>query len=246
MNLFQPLEAIEDFIVHQKMIQATKEFRKKEEKKVVEIIEERELIPDKLKKSYFSGMTPFVLSSLGAYMSLAEFCGIVQGSFNHLFVADVRKLNLATVSPTANLAHKSSAMSDDMREVKENLARVIAEGGLLIISLDESIAEIAKEETQLVSTLSSLYNPNSLPHGILSKEDLSNPSVFKKVLRDTEFESATGVHANAYVMVWARLKPDANRDKNEILEKIKRKYERVPGVSEGIDMNPLNIYIIGK
>lgn len=245
-NLFQPLAAVEEFITQQKMIEAAKEFRKKEEKKVIEVIEDRDLIADKLKKSYFSGMTPFMVSSLSAYISLAEFCGIVQGKFNHLFVVDVRKLNLSAVSPSASLAPKKTNFSEEMLEVKENLARILAEGGLLIISLDESIADTAKEDAQLVSTLNSLYNPQCLPHGILSKDDLSNPSVFKKVLQGTEFEKTTTIHSNCFVMVWARIKPDTNREKQEIFEKIKRKYERVPGVSEGIEMNPLNIYIVGK
>lgn len=241
------MAAIEHFINHQKAIQYTKDFRKKEDKKVVEVVENREELVDKIRKSYFTGMTPFMMSSLKTYMSLAEFCGITQSHFNHLYVLDVRKLNQAVVQPTASLSPKHSNLSEDMLEVKENLAKILAEGGLFIISLDESIADTSKEDRQLVSTLNSLYNTQCLPHGILNKEDLLNPSIYKKVLSGTDYEKVTAIHPNAVVMVWGRLKPDTSKtDSQAILEKVKRKYERIPGVSEGIDMTPLNIYIIGN
>lgn len=245
-NPFQPLSAIEEFINHQKMIQFTKDLRKKEEKKVMEIIEDRERICDKIIRSYASGMTPFLLSSLNAYISLAELCGTIQGKFNHLFVLDVRKLNQATVNPTASLGPKSSGFSDEMLEVKYNLARILAEGGLFLISVDESISDISKEENQLVSTLNSLYNQQCLPQGILNKEDLFNPSVFKKILQGTDFEKATSIHPNTVIAVWGRQKLEIKKDHQEMLEKIKRKYERKAGVAEGIDMISLSVFIIGK
>lgn len=237
-----------DFVNHQKFIQSIKDYRKKEGKKVLEIIDDRERIADYLKKSYSVGMTPLMMSSLTAYISLGEFCGIVQGKFDHLFVVDVRKLNLQAIGPKNDGASpkKNRGPSKEMLEVKYNLAKILAEGGLLVISLDESISDTSKDETQIMSTLNSLYNTQCLPEGILTKDDLMNPSIFKKVLQGTEFANVTKVHPNAIIMVWCRLKINTSRGKEDLLEKIKSKYERVPGVSEGIEMSSLNFYIIGQ
>lgn len=246
-NPFQPLAAILDFVHHQKFIQVMKDCRKKESLKVLEIIDNREKIADHLKQSYSIGMTPLMMSSLSAYVSLGEFCGLVQNRFNHLFVADIRKLNLLTIGPlNVSTTPRHTQLSPEILEVKYNLAKILAEGGLFVISIDESISDTSKEETQIVSTLNSLYNPKAFPHGILSKDDLMNPSIYKKVLQDTEFSDAKEVHPNAVIMVWCRLKIDTNNDRDKLIEKIKRKYERVPGVREGIEMTPLNFYIIGQ
>ena len=245
---FQPMKDITEFLKNQKSIQISKENRKRDEKKVIDIVAHKENILNKLQLSYDAKMTPFVLSSMKAYIDLKEVVEIIRGNVKNVFVFDVKKANDEISSGPAhlsNLTTRSPSSSLYMSKVKHALAGILADGGVFIISLDSDLEnKPTPAESQALPALTTLYSPNYFPSQILHPEDLANPSVFKKVLQSTKHEDKTEISKDAIVMLWGKMKIEATQQTDVMYDKIKRTYEKKSGHAEGVEMTPLNIYVI--
>lgn len=247
-NPIQPMSQILDYINNFKKIQLTKEFRKREEKKIVDLVNHKESILNKIELSYEAGMTPFVLSTMNAYLSLKDVSSIIEQNNRQVYIFDVKRALLDLTNGPAKLANpisRSPDASQYMQATKHALARILSQGGVFIISLDDSSTPTSSEgQLMSVPSLAPLYHPKFFPSQILFPDDLKNPSVFRKVLEDTEYQSADEINKEAIVMVWGKLKMKPDDSLSVMLEKIMRHYEKKPGHSDGVPMNPMNIYVI--
>lgn len=272
MSPFQTVKEIEEYVDNQAEIKKIKEQREKDKKRNLEIVRSKVHAIDMIEKANNDKMVPFILSSKKKYMSLSGFINEVKDKYPDIVVFDVKE---ATAEPKT-MPHKHNSLgaspksvtypelSPYFMKIKQGLAKCMAQGGLFVISLDDSLSmnaagdsspvnnssptNLQGEKTQSLPALKPLFHEQVLPASILNLAELNNNSVFMKVLANTQYAKLaldTQLHPQFRVCVWGKYKIDNPNPlrMEEITTKIHRKYSQAQGNGEGIDLSGINIIV---
>lgn len=171
---------MEEFKKNREEHQRFKEKRKREKLFNFEIVKEFETLHNKISLSKDNKRVPLILSSKSYYTNLKELKeNLKKSSEGEL---DLLEFDLRQFSKWKGTGRSLKAF----KELKGNLARLLAKGGLLVINIDDSDVEYSELYDP---DLREFYRADCFPSQILERENLKIYEVFKKVVADTEFSS---------------------------------------------------------
>jgi len=159
---------------------------------------------------------PLVLSSkYSCYMNISQFISRFVDPCEFHYVFDLRK--------AAVLRSQSEKYRALIQEIKTSLAHCIAEGGVFILSLDESDVDYAK---LFEPDIKDFYQQSYLPRELMFRKEMQTPEVFEKVLAGTPWEGST-FNEGFRIVIWSKYKIDENLDFEKISNTVGRRFKEI-------------------
>ena len=215
------LKDIDDYVGNQRLIQVVKEDRRKEENRIIDYVKSELPLVAILETAFKNRMVPFVFSSKESYIDLEGFISNFADRFSNIFVFDLREATLHPNPSRRDLKGNYPKMDGFYEKVKENLARIIAEGGLFIINMDDSLAQNLDFPDP---DPKEYFTPRVLPSQIFYLKEFVIPEVFNKVTIGTKWENTKQVNEGMRVVVWSKYKIEECLTKEELNRIIEKKF----------------------
>src|SRR3990167_7577507 len=257
-NPFLSLAEIEEYKHKQDFIQVQKEDRRKNEKRMVEIVKSRAHCIELIGKAKDSKMLPFLISTKEKYAHLSDILLELKERFPDHYVFDVIKATaekdqhaMVEASPGTRRSKESKPKSPYMHQTKHTLARMLAKGGLFVISLDESPNHIPAESSPKSKPLQialpavrPLFDKSCFPSALFNPSELEHSAVFDPILQHTDHAyQVKTIHKDFYVLLWGKFKIEG--ETATFFDKITRKYGAAQGNGEGVDLRACNLIVWG-
>lgn len=257
-NPFLSLTEIEEYKHKQDFIQVQKEDRRKNEKRIVEVVKNRDHCIDLMVKAKESKMLAFLVSTKEKYAHLSDILSELKEKFPQQFVFDVVKANsdasanpIIEVSPGTRRHKETKQVSQYMLQTKHALATMMAKGGLFVISLDETPNHHPQESSPKSKSLHMalpavrpLFDKSCFPSALFNPADLDHSAVFDPVLQHTDYAyQVKSIHKDFHVLLWGKYKLEG--EVSTFFEKVSRKYGAAQGNGEGVDLRACNLIVWG-